>query len=412
MSQLGSIKAKTVIMVLAALIVLGGFALAFVSNGLVGPSVMAPAASLRAPMLADQLVSPSGSPNAVGSGYSVLTTLVQTATVTMAGTAQQYGSNPVGESSAGTQSLNQSSGGQGGSFMEFSSDVSITSASPQQTAANVVAHAIAVGGYVAYQAIFKDSADIVISVPSSSYLVVLGEVEKMGNLTSLTSNSHNARVQYTDLNATLESLRTEEMSLLRILNQSSTVNSTLAIESQLQSVNQQINYVESQILQTRTLIDYASIDVNISKAPQQAKLVVTLTATPKNGTAPLSVTFNAVVRGGAQPYVINYNFGDGTADTGQILIHTYYQSGDFKVTASVTDQEGNTTSASTTIRVVPAPSQIGVTNFLGNVANLFVNVVEGIVEVAVVILPIAAVGAAVILPLRRKVRPQKEVRQS
>jgi len=299
-----------------------------------------------------------------------------------------------------------------GAEIEFSSDVSISCSAPQQTAAGVVALAYTVGGYVAYQSTYKDSAYVVIRVPASSYQSVLTQVEAMGNVSSLASNSNDVRVQYTDLNATLASLLTEQGALLRLLNQSASINTTLAIENQLQGVDQQINDAQSQILQTKTLVDFATIDVTISETAQSAPLSLKLTATPTNGTAPLSVTFNAIVRGGAQPYVVNYNFGDGTADQGQILIHTYYTSGDYRVTVTVTDQNGTVKAASTSIQVTASPSQYGVANFPTMIANLFVNVVEGIAEVAVVVLPLAAVGAAVVIPLRRRGRTQKEVKPS
>jgi hypothetical protein len=123
---------------------------------------------------------------------------------------------------------------------------------------------------------------------------------------------------------------------------------------------------------------------------------------------PFSVTFNAIVKGGSPPYIVNYNFGDGSADQGQILIHTYYQTGDFKVTVTVTDQNGTAVIAWTRVLVEAAPVQIGISNFFGTIANLFVSVVEDIVEVAVVVLPLAAIGAVVVIPLRRRNRPQKE----
>ena len=198
---------------------------------------------------------------------------------------------------------------------------------------------------------------------------------------------------------------------MRLLNESASINSTLAIENQLQGVNQQINDIESQILQTRTLVSYSTINVTISQSAQQTPLSMSLSATPKNGTSPLSVTFNAVVKGGAQPYVINYNFGDGTSTQGQIVIHTYYQSGDYKVTVTATDQNGTVAEAGTTIHVQAPSAQSGLGAFLGTVSGLFVNVVEGIIEVAVVVLPLVAVGAIVVIPLRRYSRTQK-VKQS
>jgi fucose permease len=53
-----------------------------------------------------------------------------------------------------------------------------------------------------------------------------------------------------------------------------------------------------------------------------------------------------------------------------------------------------------------------VSAFFGHVGYLFLNVVEGIVEVAAVVLPIAAVGAAIMFPVQRRIRNQKDVKQS
>jgi hypothetical protein len=292
-----------------------------------------------------------------------------------------------------------------GSLLEFFSNVTIQSAAAQTTASKVASLAYSVGGYVAYQATYKDSAIVIIRVPASQYQQTLSSVETLGTVVSLVSNSNDVTVQFTDLNATLASLKTEQGALLRLLNKSTAINSTLAIESQLQGVNQQINDVESQILQTKTLIDYSTINVAISES---APLTVVLEAAPKNGTVPFSVTFNAIVNGGSPPYIVNYNFGDGSADQGQILIHTYYQTGTFKVTVTVTDQNGTAVTASTRVLVEAAQVQIGISNFFGTIANLFVSVVEDIVEVAVVVLPLAAVGAVIVIPLRRRSRPQKE----
>ena len=69
-------------------------------------------------------------------------------------------------------------------------------------------------------------------------------------------------------------------------------------ETQLQQVNEQVNSVESQILQTKTLISYATINVTIDQTAQQTLPTMTLSASPRTGAAPLSVTFNALAKGG------------------------------------------------------------------------------------------------------------------
>jgi PKD repeat protein len=235
----------------------------------------------------------------------------------------------------------------------------------------------------------------------------MAQVQTLGNVTSTVSTSNDVTVQYTDLQAQLASLQTEQLSLLRILNESSSVNNTLAIEQQLQQVDEQINITESQVLQTQRLVDYSTISVTVVKSTPSEPLTLKLTATPKSGTGPLSVTLNAEVSGGSGSYVVNYNFGDGTSQEGQAVIHQYYGSGDYNVTVTATDSKGNATVASTIIHVAAPPSTIGAAGFFTSVTNLFVNIIEGMVEVAVVVVPIGLVLIALALPLRRRLRIQK-----
>jgi hypothetical protein len=423
MNRFGDITMRRALVLLGAFIVVGGFVLALLSSipfGLYGgvasfgPTGASPAGDIA---VGNNLNSLGSSLNQAvyqnANGVPGGTQVVGITTVQSTTTAS-FGGHPPQVTSGAPPGVNVTGGATGGtgSLLELSSYLAIQSATPQNTAAAVAAQAYSVGGYVAYQSTYKDYAVVVIRVPASQYEQTLFKVEAMGAFVSLTSNSNDVRVQYTDLNATLASLKTEQAALLRLLNQSATINQTLAIEGQLQGVNQQINEVESEILQTKTLIDYATINVTISETPQTAPLSMSLSATPKSGAAPLSVTFNALVKGGAGPYVAIYNFGDGSSNQGQILIHTFMQAGDFNVTVNVTDQKGNVTSAWTMIHVASAPAQIGVSNFFERIANLFVNVVEGIVEVAVVVLPIAAVGAVVILPLTKRGKAQKDLKQN
>jgi len=398
MDRLGNVTAKRALLLLCALIILGGFVLALLSNA---PFGSFSSSGTNQVLQQDTIVSPRG----IASGG--LAFAVGNANYQPQGSTQVI-SSATSSINTGEPPLGKLTGGAAvgtGSLLEFFSNVTIQSAEAQTTASKVASLAYSVGGYVAYQATYKDSAIVIIRVPASQYQQTLSSVEALGTVVSLVSNSNDVTVQVTDLNATLASLKTEQGALLRLLNKSTAINSTLAIESQLQGVNQQINDIESQILQTKTLIDYSTIDVAISES---APLTVVLEAAPKNGTVPFSVTFNAIVKGGSPPYIVNYNFGDGSADQGQILIHTYYQTGNFKVTVTVTDQNGTAVTAWTRVLVEAAPVQIGISNFFGTIANLFVSVVEDIVEVAVVVLPLAAIGAVVVIPLRRRNRPQKE----
>ena len=430
LDRFGKITTKRAFVLLGAFIILAGFAVGLASGipagisgtfgafpaqtaqpyGSSGGSLNFVAGGANGGNIAnggsDYVIVPSG-----GGEYSVSSsiTMVSTSVSTYFGTTTQTSTQGSPESN-----YTSSTGGTG-SLLEFSSELSIETSNPQTAAGQVVSMAYGAGGYVAYQSTNQNSAYVVIRVPAPKYNIVLGDIEALGTFVSLNSNSNDVSVQYNDLNATLASLRTEEGALLRLLNQSASINTTLAVETQLEGVDAQINSIESQILQTKTLITYSTISVAISQtvvSAPSAPLTMVLKAAPLNGTAPFSVTFDAIVKGGAQPYVIIINYGDGTSDQGQVLIHTYYQAGDYKVTATATDANGTAVIARAEIHVDSPPGTSGINGFLGNVSSLFVNVVEGIVEVGAVVLPLVAVGAVILLPFRRRNRTQKEIKSA
>ena len=421
-NQLGGVTRRRALYVLAALIVVGGFGLALLSNlGIYGaaapsnPELKDLASGVNAAQNAAAGVtfSATGVPGPYGVDQGTTQVLgTQTAMATTTIATSTSTSTTVFQGSGQYTNVTQGSPGSAGGMIEFSTDLAITAPAPQQTASAVSALAFSVGGYVAYQSTFSSSAYIVIRVPSADYQKVLSQVLALGAFVSENSNSNDVSVQYTDMNATLASLRTEQNALLKLLNQTASISSTLAVESQLQQVDQQINSVESQILQTRTLVDYATIDVTVTETPQKVALAMTLSTIPANGTAPLSVTLNAIVKGGSQPYVVNYNFGDGTATQGQIVIHTYDQPGDYRVVVSATDQNGTVVQQTSTVRVVAAQSPSGVSGFFGYVGGLFLSVVEGIVVVAAVVLPMAGVVAAILIPIQRHEKSKQSVKQS
>jgi hypothetical protein len=82
------------------------------------------------------------------------------------------------------------------------------------------------------------------------------------------------------------------------------------------------------------------------------------------------------------------------------------------VTVTATDTKGNVTSAWTVIRVTEPPTKVGFGDFGASLETLMVRVVEGMAELAVVVLPIALVAVAVVYPFRRRAKVPKEIRQS
>jgi len=421
MGLVAKVSVKTFAVGLVAVIVLGGFIVALFANN---PSSLSPTGGLVAYNGINGSNFFNAAPQAsagssIGSlGSSIGSILVGT-TVTEASTTTTFVPAPpqtvvVGGSpssintKSGATSFNQPGNG---SLIEFFSNMTIESPTPSTLASKVVELAYSVGGYVAYQSTLSSSAYLVVRVPASDYQQVLTQIQGMGNVTSLTSNSNDVTVKYTDLNATLTSLVVERNDLIKLVNQSTSVNSTLAIEAQLQEVNAQINSVQSEILQTQRLISYSTITLSISKSAEVKPLSMTLSATPKSGVSPVGVTFNAIVNGGQEPYIVNYNFGDGTSQQGQAIIHQFYGANSYNVSVTVTDSKGNVTSAWTLIHVTSPPANVGFGDFGANLEVLMIHVVEGIAEVAVVIVPIALIATAVVYPFVKRGRAPKEIKQ-
>lgn len=310
-----------------------------------------------------------------------------------------------GEASIGAAATTNSSGSSSGADIEFFSNLTLNVSQPSASQQKASEIAASLGGYVASSTYSGSYATMTLRIPAQNFEQAMTQLEALGSVISSSSSSDDVTVQYTDLNATLQSLLTEQTSLIKLLGESTSVNATLNIESVLQKTDAQINSVESSILETARLIDYATIGIvfQTSVPLTVVPLVVKLSATPLKGMSPLSVTFNAVVSGGVQPYIVNYNFGDGTSAQGQQLIHQFTQPGRYNVTVSATDQSGNVSLAWIVVQVTSPPVTSGVAAFGGFVWALFSGVVEGIVEVAAVVLPIFVVLYLAILPAYRRV---------
>ncbi len=88
------------------------------------------------------------------------------------------------------------------------------------------------------------------------------------------------------------------------------------------------------------------IDISVSEPPSTT---LQISATPTQGSAPLTVSFTAVVSGEVTSYL--WDFGDGGTSTDQNPTHTYVNAGVFTASCTVTQPSGGTQSDTVTITV-------------------------------------------------------------
>jgi PKD repeat protein len=102
-----------------------------------------------------------------------------------------------------------------------------------------------------------------------------------------------------------------------------------------------------------------------------AKLTVAISYNISQGTAPLTVSFNAAALGGAGNYTFAWTFGDGQTGIGQSMSHDYTAPGAYQVQVTAADSGGHLAFSSTIITVANSArlefGQIPISYLLGGV---------------------------------------------
>lgn len=98
--------------------------------------------------------------------------------------------------------------------------------------------------------------------------------------------------------------------------------------------------------------DSTTKTITVMETPNQSP-IASFTVTPASGVAPLEVSFNASNSSDSDGSIISYDwdFGDGSNDSGITTIHTYENSGDYTVQLTIIDNDGAIDSTTKTITI-------------------------------------------------------------
>lgn len=128
------------------------------------------------------------------------------------------------------------------------------------------------GGYVQSSIYYGDNSEystrscsITARIPSDNYSEFLNKIEGAGSLVRKNESSDDITAQYVDVEARLSSLRTEEATLLGILEQATTIEDVIVLQDKLAEVRYQIEYYTSTQRTYDDLVSYSTITVELDE---------------------------------------------------------------------------------------------------------------------------------------------------
>lgn len=108
-------------------------------------------------------------------------------------------------------------------------------------------------------------ADYTIRVPAAKFEEFLRQTEGLGNVISVSRYAENVTSQYTDYEARLSSLRTQEERLLAMLEKSEDVESLIALEQRLSDVRYELESIERNLRNLDLQISYSTVNLYLEE---------------------------------------------------------------------------------------------------------------------------------------------------
>ncbi len=111
-------------------------------------------------------------------------------------------------------------------------------------------------------------ANLTIRIPNEKLSAFLETVSDVGNVVRRWENVEDVTLSYVDMESRRNTLRTEQDRLLKFLEKAETIEEIITIEQRLSEVRYQLESMESQLRTMDNLIDYSTVDINISEVKE------------------------------------------------------------------------------------------------------------------------------------------------
>lgn len=139
----------------------------------------------------------------------------------------------------------------------------------------------AAGGYIEYSSVSGSSyrydstryANYTIRVPVTELDGFVSAVKEAGNVTDFSESVEDITLSYVDTESRIAALKTEQETLMEMLEQAGDLDTLLAIQSRLTEVRYQLESYESQLRVYDNDIDYSTVNVDIYEVERETKVV-------------------------------------------------------------------------------------------------------------------------------------------
>lgn len=120
-------------------------------------------------------------------------------------------------------------------------------------------------------------ASLTLRIPANKMNQMLSLLDSDSNITYQSSSSENVTLRYIDMESHLKALRTEQETLLQLLEKADKLKDVIALQSQLTQIRYEIESYESQLRSYDNLIDYSTLYLNITEVERTTNTASTKT---------------------------------------------------------------------------------------------------------------------------------------
>ena len=123
------------------------------------------------------------------------------------------------------------------------------------------------------------SGNVTLQVPVGNFDMVLKQASILGKVNSVTTNATDVTAQYVNLQEQISALQASKQQYLTIMTRATSVSDILAVQSQLNNVDSQIQQLQGQLQVMTSETTYSTLSVSVtevetSSAPRPAGGIV------------------------------------------------------------------------------------------------------------------------------------------